>query len=199
MRRIFFAAFLCIPLFGCAVSRQHRGSDVSPPKVVALMPFTTVSDGTSGEEAADRIALELMTKGYVVIDRSRTTAIVSEKEFYDSGLSDKVRNALQAQKLTAVVFGSIYDFSCDTQKNAAIFANPGRKKNRCSVALTAKLVDIASGRLFWGLTIKDSMEGENLTAGKLMDSLIRKANIAGTLPAPLSETKETEKAPTPAK
>ena len=76
------------------------------------------------------MALELMTKGYVVIDRSRTTAIVSEQEFYGSGLNDKVRNALQAQKLTAVVFGSINDFSCDANTNTVIFANPGRKKNR---------------------------------------------------------------------
>ena len=135
-----------------------------------------------------------MTKGYVVIDRSRTTAIVSEKEFYDSGLSDNVRNTLQAQKLTAVLFGNVNDFSCETPKTS-IFANPGCKKNRCSVALTAKLVDIASGRLLWGLTIKDSVEGKNLTASELLDTLIRQAKVAGTLPVPVAETRETEQLP----
>ena len=67
------------------------------------------------------------------------------------------------------------------------------------MGLTAKMVDLTSGRLLWGLTIKDSIEGENLTAGELMDSLMRQAHIAGTLPAPAAETKETGKLPAPAK
>ena len=199
MRRIFFAAFLCIPLFGCAASRPHSGLYVPPPETVALMPFTTVVDGASGEEAADRVGLALMTRGYVVIDRSRTTAIVTEKEFYDAGLSDNVRNAFQAQKIPAVVFGSVNDFSCETKKTGPLFASPKCKKNRCSVSLTAKMVDVASGRLLWGVTLQDSVEGENLTAGELLGSLISRANIGGTLPAKMVESKEAEKSPVPAK
>jgi hypothetical protein len=184
MIRIILYIILCISLAGCALLRV-------PPetRTVALMPFyssATAAGKSIGQEAADRIALELVAKGYVVIDRSTTTALINEAKFYGSGLSDDMRSALQAHKIAAVVFGSVNDFSCETIRTPSMtsLASTMDKHNRCTVSLTAKIADTVSGRLLWGVTINDTLEGANLTAMELMKSLIRKADIKDTLPEP---------------
>ena len=161
------------------------------------MPFfssPTVPGKNIGQEAADRVALELVARGYVVIDRSTTTALVNEAKFYGSGLSDDMRSALQSHNISAVVFGSVDDFSCETIRSASLVASLAsnmEKKNRCTIALTAKIADTATGRLLWGVTINETSEGANLTAMELMKSLIRKADIKETLPDPKDATTQS--------
>lgn len=191
MKRIICHIILCIPLAGCTLFR-------SPPdtRTVALMPFfSTASSKSIGQEAADRVALELVAKGYIVIDRSTATALVNEAKFYGSGLSDDMRNVLQSRNIAAVVFGSVNDFSCETIRSPSLVASLASnmdKKNRCTVSLTAKIADTTTGRLLWGVTINDTSEGVNLTAMELMKSLIRKADIKETLPWALNEQAKPE-------
>ena len=193
MTRIIRHIILCIPLAGCSLFRV-------PPdtRTVALMPFyssVSTAGKSIGQEAADRIALELVAKGYVVIDRSTTTALVNEAKFYGSGLNDDMRSALKAHKIAAVVFGSVDDFSCETIRLPSLVASLTSnldKKNRCTVSLTAKIAETASGRLLWGVTINDTSEEANLTAMELMKSLIRKADIKATLPEPKGGTTQPE-------
>ncbi|GFE60373.1 CsgG/HfaB family protein [Geobacter sp. AOG2] len=185
MKLIVCYMFLCISLTGCSLFRS-----IPETKTVALMPFFSSATNTGksiGQEAADRVALELVAKGYVVIDRSTTTALVNEAKFYGSGLSDDMRSALQSHNIAAVVFGSVNDFSCESIRSPSLVASLASnmdKKNRCTVSLTAKIADTATGRLLWGVTINDTSEGANLTAMELMKSLIRKADIKETLPEP---------------
>jgi len=86
-----------------------------------------------------------------------------------------------------VIFGSINDFGCETtrvpSKSASLISEMD-KKNRCTASLTAKIIDIANGRLLWGVTLSDTSEGENLTAMELMKSLISKSEFSKTLPDP---------------
>jgi|GEM_PF-1231999 len=185
MKRITCCMTLGLSLTGCSLLRTPPGT-----KTVALMPFYSSATATGksiGQEAADRVALELVAKGYVVIDRSTTTALVSEAKFYGSGLSDDMRSALQSHNIAAVVFGSVNDFSCESIRSTALVASLASnldKKNRCTVSLTAKIADTSTGRLLWGVTINDTSEGANLTAMELMKSLIRGADIKDTLPEP---------------
>jgi hypothetical protein len=199
MKRIFFALSLCIMLPGCAAYQQNSKYEPTQLKTVAVLPFTSVSVGSAGQEAADQLALKLMANSFVVIDRSRTTAVVSETKFYGSGLSDEVRNALQAQNITAVAFGSVNEYGCEPKKNVTFTGNLVPKK-RCTVSLTAKIADIATGRLLWGMTSTDSAEKENSTAAELMSCLMRKADFSGIVPAASPvEKKEVPAAPvTPA-
>ena len=169
-------------LSGCPGKKQIVKTERPESKTVAVMPFSSASGGTAGQEAADWLALKLIEKGYVVIDRSRTTALINEKKFYEMGMTNEMRNALQDQQLAAMVFGQISEFNCQTAKHPAFFGNVVAK-NRCTVSLTAKMADPATGKLLWGLILKDSAEGPNLTANELMRSLIREADIAGTLPS----------------
>jgi len=215
MKRIIRLFFLWILLAGCSLPKTPPDktslsnilpdpssltrplSDIhslprtlSDTKPVALMPFYSAATTSKyiGQEAADRVALELLAKGYFVIDRSTTTALVNEAKFYGSGLSDDMRNALQVHNIAAVVFGSVNDFSCETVRTlsqSASLINDMDKKNRCTVSLTAKITDTASGRLIWGVTLNDTSEGNNLTAIELMKSLIRKADMRETLPEPI--------------
>lgn len=151
------------------------------------MPFfsATATNKYIGLEAADRIALELMAKGHIVIDRSTTTTLVNEAKFYGLGLNDDMRNALQTHNISAVIFGTINDFGCETirvpSKSASLISEMD-KKNRCTVSLTAKITDIASGILLWGVTLSETSEGDNLTAMELMKTLINKSELKKTLP-----------------
>ena len=146
-----------------------------------------------GAERADSLGIELLTKGYVVIDSSTTRALISEGKFYNSGINDDMRKALQARSITSVLFGSINDYGCETIRSTALIAGlPGsQEKNfRCSVSLTAKMADAATGRLLWGVTLAKRSEGANLTAAELMKAMIRKARIGDSLPEPaVEETK----------
>ena len=181
MKRIICHIILSIPFLA---SCSMFGSPDT--KTVALMPFFSSSPGKNiGQEAADRVALELVAKGYVVIDRSTTTSLINETRFYVSGLSDEMRSALRSHNIASVIFGSVNDFSCEAIRSQPLIASLAGtidKKNRCTVSLTAKIADTATGRLLWGVTINDTSEGENLTAMELMKSLIRKADIKGSLP-----------------
>ena len=192
MKLILFALFLFIPLAGCAASQQYSQCEIPVPKTVALMPFSSVDGRTTGLQAAHQVALELIEKGYVVIDSSFTTTTVSESKFYASGLNSEVRNALLAQKLTTLVFGSIDKFTCETKQTTSFYGSQGTA-NYCSVSLAVKMIDTSTGKLLWGLMLADSSAGKNLTAGELMRTMIAQANLAKILPVPAVETKAAEK------
>ncbi|MDD2273517.1 MAG: CsgG/HfaB family protein [Desulfuromonadaceae bacterium] len=181
MKLIIYPVILCITLSGCSLF-----STQPDPKKVALMPFYYSTPGKSiGQEVADRVALELILNGYTVIDSSTTTALINEVKFYNLGLSDDMRAALKEHNIGAVVFGSVNDFACESirtpsQTGSLVFNVD--KKNRCTVSLTAKIADTATGRLLWGVTMNDTSEGADLTAMTLMKSLISKAEIRNSIP-----------------
>jgi len=185
MKRVILSIMLCLPLPGC--------SWVAAPaytKTVAVLPFSAAAGKSAGHEAADHLGIELLAKGYVVIDSSTTKALISEGKFYNSGINDDMRKALQARSITSVLFGSINDYGCEAVRSTALISGlPGsQEKNfRCSVSLTAKMADTATGRLLWGVTLADSSEGANLTAAELMKAMIRKARIGDSLPEPVVE------------
>lgn len=185
MKPVLMVLMLCSTLCGCAAFQQSAPSDISIPKTVGLMPFSTAAEKTVGQLAADRIALEMIAKGYDVIDRSLTTSVVNESKFYGSGLNEDARRAFQTQNIPAVLFGSINGYGCETVSTRTFFGSHVRK-NRCTVSLTAKIAESSSGRLLWGLTLSDSAEGDKITAEELMTALISKAAGDGALPAPLA-------------
>jgi len=153
------------------------------------MPFYYSTPGKSiGREVADRVALELISNGYAVIDSSTTTALINEVKFYNIGLSDDMRIALQSHNIEAIVFGSVNEFACEsirTPSQTGSLSFNFDRTNRCTVSLTAKIADTATGRLLWGVTINDTSEGADLTAMKLMKFLISKAEIRHTIPDPM--------------
>jgi hypothetical protein len=198
MIRIILALSLCISLSGCAAYRQNSKYETTRLKTVAVLPFTSGSGGSAGQDAADQLALKLLANGYVVIDRSRTTAVVNETKFYGAGLNDEVRNALQAQDITAIAFGSVNGFGCEP-KNDVTYSGKMVQKKRCIVSLTAKIADTTTGRLLWGMTSTDSAEAENLTASELMSFLLSKADFTGITPAPLIKKMDPEVPAAPVK
>jgi len=187
MRLVMCALVLCISLPGCASFQKYP--QIEPPiaRTVALMPFSSVVKGALGQQAANWVAQKLILNGYTVIDSSFTTTVVSEAKFYDYGLNDEVRNALLAKNLTTLVFGSVNEFSCETVPFT-------RDTNRCTVSVTTKMVEVATGRLLWELILSDSATGTDLTAYDLIKPLIL-ANISAPRPLPSTpdETKDTVK------
>jgi len=194
MRLAIFALFLCIALGGCATYKQHSQCESPASRTVALMPFSSIAKGVSGQQAANWVALEFIEKGYTVIDSSFTTTTVSEAKFYESGLSNEVRSAFLAKNITTLVFGNINEFTCQIIDYTNFYGGMN-SKNRCTVSLAAKMVDIATGKLLWELILRDSAEDKNLTAEDLMKQLIVRTNISGTLPAPAVASKELSKEP----
>ncbi len=194
MRFAIFALFLCIALGGCATYKQHSQCESPASRTVALMPFSSIAKGVTGQQAANWVALEFIEKGYTVIDSSFTTTTVSEAKFYESGLSNEVRSAFLAKNITTLVFGNINEFTCQTIDYTTFYGGLN-SKSRCTVSLAAKMVDITTGKLLWELILRDSAEDKNLTAGDLMKQLLIRTNIAGTLPAPAVAPKEPAKEP----
>jgi hypothetical protein len=189
MRRILLTILYCIPLSGCSWFMTPGYT-----KTIALMPFyAPLPSKNAGQEASDNLGMELLAKGYEVIDRSTTTALVNEAKFYSSGLNDEMRKTLQSHNIMSVFFGSINDFSCETIRTSSMIsglASSPEKSTRCTVSITAKIADTTSGRLLWGMSFKDTSEGVNLTATELMKSLLQKNTIVDTLPEPVvGETK----------
>lgn len=155
-------------------------------KNVALMPFSSLANKNAGQETSDRLAQELVAKGYVVIDRSITSNWVNEAAFYNSGLSEEMRQKLKSHNLAAVVYGNINDFKCDSINSSGSLYS--KSLVRCTVSVTAKMTDLVTGRLLWGMTMNDTDEGENLTAMRLMNSMLQKANILAALPDPTGKS-----------
>lgn len=164
------------------------GCSAYSSKNVALMPFSSPVNKNVGQETSDRLAQELVAKGYVVIDRSITSNWVNEASFYSSGLSDEMRQKLKAHNLAAVVYGNINDFRCDSINSSGSLYS--KSLVRCTVSVTAKMTDLVTGRLLWGMTMNDTDEGENLTAMGLMNTMIQKANIIAGIPEPAGQTKQ---------
>lgn len=193
MRFAMFALFLLMLLVGCAAPPKRLQVEHPVPRTVALMPFS--SKGGVGQQAANWVAQQLIENGYTVIDSSFTTAAVSEAKFYDAGLSDEVRSALLAKNLTTLVFGSVNAFSCDFVRYSNLLGTPV-DKNRCTVSITAKMVETATGKLLWELMQTYSEEGRGITALDVMKPLVI-TNISATLPLPTppSEVKGTAKKP----
>lgn len=180
MRFAIFALFLLTLSAGCAAPPKRLQVEHMVPRTVALMPFS--SKGALGQQAANWVAQQLIENGYIVIDSSFTTAAVSEAKFYEAGLTDEVRSALLAKNLTTLVFGSVNAFSCDFVRYSNILGTPV-DKNRCTVSITAKMVDTASGKLLWELMQAYSEEGRGITALDVMKPLVI-TNISATLPLP---------------
>jgi len=194
MRFTISALFLVILLAGCAAPPKSLQVEHTVPRTVALMPF--LSKGGIGQQAANWVAQQLIQNGYIVVDSSFTTAAVSEAKFYDVGLSDEVRSALLAKNLTTLVFGNVNASSCEFVRSLNLLNNPV-DKNRCTVSITAKMVDTATGKLIWEFMQTYSDEGKGLTALDVMKPLII-TNISTTLPLPLPSPAATEVKP-PAK
>lgn len=187
MRLVMCALLLCISLLGCASFQKYPQIEPPVARTVALMPFSSVVKGPMGQQAANWVAQKLIINGYTVIDSSFTTTVASQDKFYDYGLNDEVRSALLAKNLTTLVFGSVNAFSC-----TPVLYSPDT--NRCTVSVTAKMVEVATGRLLWELILSDSAEGKGLTAYDLMKPLIL-ANISASRPQPSAsdETRDTGK------
>lgn len=194
MRFAMSALFLVILLVGCAAPPKRLQVEHTVPRTVALMPF--LSKGGIGQQAANWMAQQLIQNGYIVLDTSFTTAVVNEAKFYDNGLTDEVRNALLAKNMTTLVFGSVNASSCEFVRSLNLLGSPA-DKNRCTVSITAKMVDTATGKLIWEFMQTHSEEGKGLTPLDVMKPLIIN-NISATLPLPTPSPTAAEVKP-PAK
>lgn len=183
MKSFIFSVVFCLCTSGCAWFTSPGYT-----RTVAVMPFSASGGKFAGQEAADTLGMELLSRGFEVIDRSTTTALVNEGKFYSVGINDEMRQSLQAHNIMLVFFGTVNEFNCETSRNSSLMMQPltatPEKSSRCSVSVTAKMADTATGRLLWGVNLSDSSEGVNLTAAELMKNLIKKANLGETLPEP---------------
>ena len=183
MKISLLALLLCLPLAGCTTTQIVHIPEAPASRTIALMPFHSPGKELLGQQAANWTAQKLIENGYLVIDSSYTTTAVSAKRFYELGLNDEVRSALLARNLTTVVFGSVNVFTCEPVRLENFFGVIS-EKNRCTVSVTAKMIDTATGKLLWELMLSDSAEGKGLTAFDLVKPMIT-TNLSATLPLPL--------------
>lgn len=172
---------IAIAAAGCASHQKPGLGAEQAAGTVAVIPFSSPSSPIAGQETADAFALKLLKKGYMVLDRTRTATILDEKKFYETGFTDEMGSRLRDQQVNALLYGQVSEFSCNSRQRSLFFGN-ATPQNRCSVAVSVKMADAATGKLLWGMMLKDTAEGENLTALDLLRSMIGKSDSGETIP-----------------
>jgi hypothetical protein len=169
------AYLLLISIFisGCAPNMAIKpGYDFSGIKRIAVLNF----DGEKGSAAADIFILELMKKGFDVIERSRIESIIKEQDLGASGLIEPstAKSIGKIFGVDAIITGSIIQY-LPAQKRTVFFPvgdtvviTPGlylveRGNNYviymtdAEIGISARMIDVETGSVVW--VASDSIRG----------------------------------------
>jgi len=121
-------------LTGCAAGTSYVRPDANFKTVgkVGVVAESSVLMPEAKSEVADLFSMELMKKGYDVIDRVNIEQLSREAEFQnESGMtSSSGRAKLAVNNISSIIIVNVREF--------------GDK-----VSMTAKMVDVGSGKLLW--------------------------------------------------
>ncbi len=148
------------------------GYDFSRIKRIAVLNF----DGEKGSAAADIFILELMKRGFDVIERSRIESVIKEQGFGASGLIEPstAKSIGKIFGVDAILTGSIMQY-LPAQKRTVFFSigdtvviTPGlyvveRGDNYviyltdAEISISARVIDVETGSIVWAAS--DSYRG----------------------------------------
>jgi len=166
--------FLC----GCAtphiLTHSKPDADFSKYRKLAVIRFAC-SEPSIGQEVSDTIALHLMKRGYDIAERSQLSAVISENAIIDSGLTDKDRSALKLQGVDLLILGSVTRYDCQQSRFIvpSAYGAIGGSTNLCHASISLKMVNIQNGEVLWAAQGSHSLKGGSMTAGKLLQKVIK--------------------------
>jgi len=186
MKKIFLAVFLlAIFLAGCSSQRVaiRKDYNFSNIKRVAILGFSSHMDfRNSGDAVADEFLLQLMRKGYKVIERSKINSILSEQQLYAANKIDEetVKRVGKILGVDAILTGSVIKYVED--KKTVIYFNdkdgyPTSQSHLqlAEISVSARLFDVETGEVVWsgsdhdtGFEVSDAIYG---VAFSLVDTI----------------------------
>lgn len=165
---------------GCASSEEfvRPGTNLSDFHRIAILPLQDypLAKG-SGIIVADYISMKLMISNLSIVDRSQTSAILSEQTLGLTGIIDE-NTAPGVGKLLgvqALLTGSISEWKCETTNIQMVKDYPPSYITICSTGLTLKLIDSESGQILWAGSARGSQIGDQSeSAKKAVNNLMKR-------------------------
>jgi hypothetical protein len=172
----FFLIFIAFSFSGCAVMYTPPRINTSSKtdvaflkyKKIAVISFHNPQNKTSGQEAADILALGFVKKGFNVAGSNEIAALIDQDDVYTSGLTPEIKSRLRSAGIDGVVTGTIHEKFC-SQPVSGLLLLKEKEKTHCAVNVETGLLDLDSGEIIWGATASDVKEGKWVTA----DSVLR--------------------------
>jgi len=167
-----FIILLLLLIIGCATtpgviidSYFKPGIDFTKYERVAVTGFTDAPNALgSGKEIADLVGLEMLKKGYNVLERNQVEVILQEQKLSLSGVlaPETINQAGKILGVPIIITGTVGTYHREKvyQEGAEIdFPTPMRELTRViipggetlkyEVSLTMKMVDVETGTVVW--------------------------------------------------
>ena len=176
--KIFLSIMAFLLCVSCAAAPQiafykNPNIDSSKYRRIAILKFTSDNAGI-GQEVSDYFAIQMMKKGYDVVERSQLKGIIDEATLVGAGLTDSQKAPLLLSGITSLLVGSVSQYNCE-QSGSLIPTTLGHvrvNKNLCHVSLSLKALDVKTGNILWAAQCSDSDKGRHATAAKVLSNMI---------------------------
>jgi len=163
---ISLALFGCVPAIPPVVDHHLRpGIDLRRYERIAVLSFSPPSGETSaGIYASDIVGLELMKKGYIVVERARVDQVLREQGLGLTGVIDEL-TAVEIGKILgvqAIVVGSVGNYKIDRQMMGGGFFGPMLIITSYA-SVTMKMIDLRDASVVWASQGSSDAPGSNPT------------------------------------
>ncbi len=175
-----FPLAVAVFFIGCALADASSLSSSAKTDVallqykkIAVLKFKNPKNETSGQEAADILALGFVKLGYHVVGSAQIASLIDQGEIYSSGLTPEIKTKLKSSGIDSVVTGTVNEYFCSGSDSILPLLKAGGE-NHCSATATTKMLDLDSGEIVWGATGSDAQDGKWVTADSVLRSVMQK-------------------------
>ncbi len=152
MKKIILVCLSLFMLLGCAVRYSvKKGYDFTKVKRIAVCEFSGTSVlANSGDIVADEFVLQMIEKGYNVIERSKVNLLIRERNL-DSTDYGRLGKLLGVD---AILTGSVTKYAEDASRMIYYTDSSGVLRSeatisRAVVGVSARLIDVNTGEVVW--------------------------------------------------
>jgi curli biogenesis system outer membrane secretion channel CsgG len=146
-------------------------------KKIAVIKFKNPGDEPSGQVAADILAMDFAKQGFNVVGGSLIASLIDQNEIYRTGLTPEIKSRLKSSGIDAIVLGSINEYFCSLPGGGP-WLGRADTNNRCTVSVTANMLNLDSGEIVWGVSNGDHQEGKWTTAESVLRSVMQSMQTA---------------------
>ena len=179
MRRLFlraiFLLILLILLSGCASPIIHKinfAKDFTPAKVncIAILNFNKGGNVSIPTDIiADKFTAALIHSRFRLVDRTDIAKIFEEAKFQNTGagiMDEKTKQKLKQLGADTVLTGTLQTYREEKTNNFT---------NNAEAYLTAKLLKVETGEVFWSAEILKKSKAKNVGEKKLFKMIDRES------------------------
>lgn len=141
---------------GCAYQQVaiKKGYDFSKIKRVAVVGFSGYSNfRNSGDVVADEFIMQLINKGFSVIERSRIDVLMRERQIRQMD-SETAKDIGKILGVDVIITGSVIKYVEDNKSTVYNTDSDGRMTSQITMSearseITARMIDVQSGEIVW--------------------------------------------------